>query len=66
MKRRASANSSALGMSSHSLLNLTSVRSGSRTLNACSWNVREFAAISSADSIGRRAERPLGSPTRAV
>ena len=30
-------------MSSHSLLRRTSVRSGSRTLNACSWNVRGVA-----------------------
>ena len=66
VKRRASPNSSALGMSSHSLLNLTSVRSASRILKAWSWNVRALSAISSAESIGRSAERPLGSPTRAV
>ena len=60
MKRRASPNSSALGMSSHSLLNLTSVRSGSRILKAWSWNVRALSAISSGESIGRSADRPLG------
>ena len=59
-------NSSCAGMSSHSLLNRTSVASRSRTLNAWSWNVFAFASISSGVRIGRCESRPLGSPTLAV
>ena len=34
--------------------------SASSTFSACSWKVAAFASISSPDSIGRVAERPLG------
>ena len=47
--------SSSTGMSSHSLLNRTSVRSRSRTLNAWSWKVAALASICSGESTG-----PLG------
>ena len=66
MNRRASRNSSSLDIASHSPLRRTSVRSGSSTVNACSWNVRAWASISSSLSIGRSTARPLGSPTLAV
>ena len=39
---------------------------GGSTLPACSTYVRACASISSPESTGRVAERPLGSPTRAV
>ena len=55
VKRRASPNSSALGMSSHSLLKRTSVSSRSRTLKACSWKVVALASISSSAEHGPHA-----------
>ena len=63
-----SRNSSAVRMSSHSLLRLTSSRSGSvsRILPACCWKVAALASISSSVSTGRSVVRPDGSPTRAV
>jgi hypothetical protein len=66
VKRRTSRKSSSLDISSHSLLRRTSVRSGSSTVNACSWNVRAWASISSSLSTGRSTARPLGSPTLPV
>ena len=54
-------------MSSHSpLWRISSRSSVRRTLPACSTYVRACASISSPVSTGRVAERPLGSPTRAV
>jgi hypothetical protein len=54
-------------MSSHSELWRISSRSSVRsTCAAWSTYVRALASISSPDSTGRVAERPLGSPTRAV
>jgi hypothetical protein len=66
VKRRTSSNTSALGISSHSLFRRISVRSRSSTLNACSWYVRALSVICSSVSTGRVSSRPLGSPTRAV
>ncbi len=64
---RTSRNSSSIGMSSHSELKRTSSRSSSAsTFPACSTYVRAWASISSPERTGRVAERPLGSPTRAV
>ncbi len=64
---RTSRNSSSIGMSSHSELKRTSSRSSpASTFVACSTYVRACAEISSPESTGRVAERPLGSPTRAV
>ena len=53
-------------MSSHSPFERTSVRSGSSTEKAWDLNVSALASISAPSSCGRVAERPLGSPTRAV
>jgi hypothetical protein len=65
---RTSLSKSVKAMSSHSPLRRTSRRSGSgsRIFKAWSWKVAALASISAAESIGRRLERPDGSPTRAV
>ena len=51
---------------SHSLLNRTSVRSLSSTLNTCRLYVSALAAICSSFSGGRVVFRPVGSPIMAV